>query len=87
MSPGDIASAQTGAGDLDPLVISVESADITLGVLVLLCTPLAWLLARGRFRKCHESETDLGDIAVRQPRTRRSAKINMSYEVRSYRQP
>jgi len=49
MSPGDIASAQTGAGDLDPLVISVESADITLGVLVLLCTPLAWLLARGRF--------------------------------------
>lgn len=31
MSPGDIVSAQTGAGALDPLVISVESADITLG--------------------------------------------------------
>jgi hypothetical protein len=31
---------------------------------------------RRRLKKCHEPETDLGDIAVRQPRTRRSAKIN-----------
>jgi hypothetical protein len=35
-------------------------------------------------RKCHERETDLGDVAVRQPRTRRSNKINMSRAVRSY---
>jgi hypothetical protein len=39
---------------------------------------------RQRPRKCHEFETDLGDIAVRQARTRRSHKINMSREVRSY---
>ena len=36
-----------------------------------------------RLRKCHEFETDLDDIAVRQPRTRRSRKINMSREVRA----
>jgi molybdate/tungstate transport system permease protein len=47
-SPGDLVSALTGAGDLDPLVTSVESAGVTLGVLVVLCTPLAWLLARDR---------------------------------------
>jgi molybdate/tungstate transport system permease protein len=48
MSPGDIASALTGAGNLDPLVTSVESGAVTLGVLLLLCTPLSWMLARGR---------------------------------------
>ena len=37
-----------------------------------------------RSRKCHEFETDLGDIAVRQPGTRRSYKINMSCDVRPY---
>jgi hypothetical protein len=36
-------------------------------------------------RKCHEFETDLGDIAVRQPRTRRPRKINMSRGLRPYR--
>jgi molybdate/tungstate transport system permease protein len=48
MSPGDIASALTGAGDLDPLITSLESGCVTLGVLILLCTPLAWMMARGR---------------------------------------
>jgi molybdate/tungstate transport system permease protein len=48
MSPGDIASALTGPGDLDPLLTSVESGGVALGVLVLVCTPLAWLLARDR---------------------------------------
>jgi molybdate/tungstate transport system permease protein len=48
MSPGDIAGALTGPGDLDPLITSVESAGVTLGVLLVLCTPLAWLLARDR---------------------------------------
>jgi molybdate/tungstate transport system permease protein len=47
MSPGDIASALTGAGDLDPLITSLESAGITLVVLLLICTPLSWMLARG----------------------------------------
>jgi len=48
MSPGDLWSALTGAGDLDPLVTSVESGGVTLAVLIGLCTPLAWLLARDR---------------------------------------
>jgi molybdate/tungstate transport system permease protein len=48
MSPGDIVSAITGPGDLDPLVTSLESAGLTLAVLVVFCTPVAWLLARGR---------------------------------------
>jgi molybdate/tungstate transport system permease protein len=48
MSPGDIVSAITGPGDLDPLVTSLESAGLTLVVLVAFCTPVAWLLARGR---------------------------------------
>jgi molybdate/tungstate transport system permease protein len=43
-----IASALTGPGDLDPLVTSVESGGVTLAVLILVCTPLAWMLARGR---------------------------------------
>jgi molybdate/tungstate transport system permease protein len=48
MSPGDIWAALTGPGDLDPLLTSVESAAVTLGVLVCVGTPLALLLARGR---------------------------------------
>jgi molybdate/tungstate transport system permease protein len=48
LSPGAIASALTGPGDLQPLVTSLEAGGVTLGVLALLCTPLAWMLARGR---------------------------------------
>ena len=48
LSPGDIASALTGPGDLDPLLTSLESGGVTLAVLIVVCTPLAWLLARGR---------------------------------------
>jgi molybdate/tungstate transport system permease protein len=48
MSPGDIWAALTGPGNLDPLLTSIESAGVTLGVLVCACTPLAVLLARGR---------------------------------------
>jgi molybdate/tungstate transport system permease protein len=43
-----IASALTAPGALDPLVVSLESGAVTLGVLVLFGTPLAWMLARGR---------------------------------------
>jgi hypothetical protein len=34
-----------------------------------------------RLRKCHEFDTDLDEIAVRQARTHRSSKIDMSHEV------
>jgi molybdate/tungstate transport system permease protein len=48
VSPGDLWSALTGPGNLDPLLTSVESGAVTLGVLMLVGTPLAWLLARDR---------------------------------------
>ncbi|MBV9383813.1 MAG: ABC transporter permease subunit [Streptosporangiaceae bacterium] len=48
LSGSAIASALTAPGALDPLLVSVESGAITLGVLFGLCTPLAWMLARGR---------------------------------------
>ncbi len=48
LSGSAIASSLTAPGALDPLVISVESGLITLGVLFLVCTPLAWMLARGK---------------------------------------
>ena len=43
-----VRSSLTAPGALDPLVVSVESGAVTLGVLLLLGTPLAWLMARGR---------------------------------------
>ena len=42
-----LTSALSVPGALDPLVISVESGAITLAVLLVLGTPLAWKLARG----------------------------------------
>ena len=48
LSPGDIWAALTGAGDLDPLITSLEAGGVTLAVLALACTPLAWMLARDR---------------------------------------
>jgi molybdate/tungstate transport system permease protein len=47
LSGGAIASALTGPGNLDPLVTSLASGGVTLAVLLVLCTPLAWMLARG----------------------------------------
>ncbi len=41
-------SSLTAPGAFDPLLTSVESGVITLVVLFFLCTPLAWMLARGR---------------------------------------
>ena len=43
-----IRSSLSAPGALDPLVVSLESGAVTLGVLVVLGTPLAWLMARGR---------------------------------------
>ena len=48
LSGSAIVSALTSPGALDPLVTSVESGLVTLGVLFVFCTPLAWMLARGR---------------------------------------
>ena len=48
LSPGAVGAALAAPGALQPLVVSLEAGAVTLGVLVLLGTPLAWLLARGR---------------------------------------
>ena len=43
-----IVSSLTAPGALVPLLVSVESGLVTLGVLLVVCTPLAWMLARGK---------------------------------------
>jgi molybdate/tungstate transport system permease protein len=48
LSGSAIAKSLTAPGALDPLLISVESGLVTLGVLLVVCTPLAWMLARGK---------------------------------------
>src|SRR5262249_29419340 len=48
ISPGAARTALTSPGALEPLVVSVKSGAVTLAVLLVLGTPLAWLLARGR---------------------------------------
>jgi molybdate/tungstate transport system permease protein len=48
LSPGAIVSALRAPGALGPLVVSLESGAVTLTVLVVLGTPLAWMMARGR---------------------------------------
>ena len=47
LSWSQISAALSVPGALDPLVTSVESGLITLAVLLVLGTPLAWKLARG----------------------------------------
>ncbi len=42
-----ITTALSAPGAFDPLILSAESGAVTLGVLLLLGTPLAWGLARG----------------------------------------
>ncbi len=42
-----VVSALRAPGALQPLVVSVQAGAVTLGVLMLLGTPLAWALARG----------------------------------------
>jgi len=43
-----IVTALTYPGALDPLVTSLEAGGVTLAVLMLVCTPLAWMLSLGR---------------------------------------
>lgn len=47
LSGSAIVSSLTAPGALQPLVTSLESGAVTLAVLFLFCTPLAWKLARG----------------------------------------
>jgi molybdate/tungstate transport system permease protein len=48
MSGSTIASSLTAPGALQPLVTSLESGAVTIAVLLLICTPLAWMLAHGK---------------------------------------
>ena len=48
ISGSAIASALTQPGALQPVVTSLESGLVTRGVLALICTPLSWMLARGK---------------------------------------
>ena len=41
-------SALTYPGALDPLITSLEAGGVTLAALLCVCTPLSWMLARGR---------------------------------------
>ena len=47
ISGSEIASSLTAPGALQPLVTSLEAGGVTLAVLFGVCTPLAWMLARG----------------------------------------
>jgi molybdate/tungstate transport system permease protein len=47
LSGSAIVSALTAPGALDPLLVSMESGAVTMIVLLLLGTPLAWMMARG----------------------------------------
>jgi molybdate/tungstate transport system permease protein len=48
VSGSAIASALTQPGALQPVVTSLESGLVTLGVLAFICTPLSWMLAHGK---------------------------------------
>jgi molybdate/tungstate transport system permease protein len=48
LSWSGIWTSLSAPGAFDPLLTSVESGVITLAVLSGLCTPLAWMMARGR---------------------------------------
>jgi molybdate/tungstate transport system permease protein len=50
VSPSTVAGALRAPAALDPLVVSLESGGVTLAVLMLAGTPLAWMLARGNLR-------------------------------------
>jgi molybdate/tungstate transport system permease protein len=47
LSWSGITAALSAQGAFDPLILSAESGAVTIGVLLLLGTPLAWALARG----------------------------------------
>lgn len=59
VSPASISRSLSLPQALQPLVTSVEASSITLGVLVVVCTPLAWLLARRRLPATRIWETGI----------------------------
>jgi molybdate/tungstate transport system permease protein len=48
MSGRAIVSSLEAPGAFGPLLVSVQAGVVTLAVLMLICTPLAWMLARGK---------------------------------------
>jgi molybdate/tungstate transport system permease protein len=48
LSGSAVVSALTAPGALDPLVTSLQSGAVTMAVLLVVCTPLSWMLARDR---------------------------------------
>jgi molybdate/tungstate transport system permease protein len=42
-----VTSSLSAPGAFEPLIVSLESGGVTLAVLLALCTPLSWKLARG----------------------------------------
>jgi len=48
LSAHGISAAWSTPDALTPLLVSLEAGAVTLGILVVCCTPLAWLLARNR---------------------------------------
>jgi molybdate/tungstate transport system permease protein len=42
-----VATSLSYPGALDPLIVSLESGGVTLAVLFVICTPLAYMMARG----------------------------------------
>jgi molybdate/tungstate transport system permease protein len=47
LSWSSIVNSLTYPGALDPLIVSLEAGGVTLAVLFVVCTPLAYMLARG----------------------------------------
>lgn len=48
LSPSSVRRSLSAPGALRPLVVSVEASGLALALLVVLGTPLAWAMARGR---------------------------------------
>ncbi|MDA8292440.1 MAG: ABC transporter permease subunit [Actinomycetota bacterium] len=59
LSVHSVSAALTAPGALAPLVVSLESGGITIGVLLVAGTPLGWLLARRRLPAARVWETGL----------------------------
>ncbi|WP_410601320.1 dihydrofolate reductase family protein [Amycolatopsis sp. lyj-90] len=67
-----------------PDVRSCRDEDLRTGGWTSQRRPIAAAARLKRPKKCQEFETDHGDVAVRQPGTPRSHKIDMSRAVKTY---
>jgi len=59
LSPGAVERSLSAPGALDPLVVALEAGGVSLGVLVVVGTPLAYLLARRRLPFTRVFETGI----------------------------